>query len=91
MILDNERWQLPAADVECRVNGERARLRDVEPLLGGTGLTQHGYAVVAQHDIAATPRQRRSLVEQAAGVRPLRVACDDALRRLDLVAPRSSG
>lgn len=103
LILDNEDGQLPVddaevaisrrvvrgGDVEYRVNGERARLRDVERLLGGTGLTQHGYAVVAQHDIEAiieaTPRQRRSLVEQAAGVRPLRVACDDALRRLEQV------
>jgi chromosome segregation protein len=103
LILDNEDGQLPVddaevaisrrvvrgGDIEYRVNGERARLRDVERLLGGTGLTQHGYAVVAQHDIEAiieaTPGQRRSLVEQAAGVRPLRVACDDALRRLDQV------
>jgi len=103
LTLDNEDGQLPVDDaevaisrrvvrggeIEYRVNGERARLRDVERLLGGTGLTQHGYAVVAQHDIEAiieaSPRQRRSLVEQAAGVRPLRVACDDALRRLELV------
>ena len=103
LILDNEDGSLPVedaevaisrrvvrgGDVEYRVNGERARLRDVERILGGTGLTQHGYAVVAQHDIEAiieaTPRQRRSLVEQAAGVRPLRVACDDATRRLDQV------
>jgi chromosome segregation protein len=103
LILDNEDGSLPVDDaevalsrrvvrggeVEYRINGERARLRDVERLLGGTGLTQHGYSVVAQHDIEAiieaTPRQRRALVEQAAGVRPLRVACDDALRRLDVV------
>jgi len=103
LILDNEDGLLPVedaevalsrrvvrgGDVEYRINGARARLRDLERILGGTGLTQHGYAVVAQHDIEAiieaTPRQRRSLVEQAAGVRPLRVACDDALRRLDLV------
>jgi len=103
LVLDNEDGGLPADDaevavsrrvvrggeVEYRINGDRARLRDVERLLGGTGLTQHGYAVVAQNDIEAiieaTPRQRRSLVEQAAGVRPLRVACDDALRRLEHV------
>ena len=103
LVLDNEDGALPVedaevalgrrvvrgGDVEYRINGERARLRDVERLLGGTGLTQHGYAVVAQHDIEAiieaTPRQRRSLVEQAAGVRPLRVACDDAQRRLEQV------
>jgi len=67
LILDNEDGQLPVddaevaisrrvvrgGDIEYRVNGERARLRDVERLLGGTGLTQHGYAVVAQHDIEA--------------------------------------
>ncbi len=104
LILDNEDGALPVEDaevalsrrvvrggeVEYRINGDRARLRDLERILGGTGLTQHGYAVVAQHDIEAiieaTPRQRRSLVEQAAGVRPLRVACDDARRRLEQVA-----
>ncbi len=103
LILDNEDGALPVEDaevaisrrvvrggeIEYRVNGERARLRDVERILGGTGLTQHGYAVVAQHDIEAiieaTPHQRRSLVEQAAGVRPLRVACDDARRRVEQV------
>jgi len=104
LLLDNQDGELPVedaevalsrrvvrgGDVEYRINGERARLRDVERLLGGTGLTQHGYSVVAQHDIEAIieagPRERRSLVEQAAGVRPLRVACDDALRRLEQVA-----
>ena len=103
LILDNEDGLLPVedaevalsrrvvrgGDVEYRINGERARLRDLERILGGTGLTQHGYAVVAQHDIEAiieaTPRQRRSLVEQAAGVRLVGSPVDDALRRLDLV------
>src|SRR5487761_1511997 len=103
MVLDNEDGRLPMEDAEVglsrrvvrggdgeyRVNGERARLRDPEGLLDGTGLTQHGYAVVAQQDIEsiieATPRQRRALVEQAAGVRPLRVACDDVLARLERV------
>src|SRR5262249_25643316 len=54
-------------DSEYRVNGSRVRLRDVERLLGATGLTQTGYSVVAQNDvdaiIDATPAQRRSLVE----------------------------
>jgi chromosome segregation protein len=42
--------------------------------------------VVAQNDIdaiiEATPAQRRALVEQAAGVRALRAACEDALGRV---------
>ncbi|HEY7925913.1 MAG TPA: chromosome segregation protein SMC [Candidatus Dormibacteraeota bacterium] len=100
LILDNEDGRLPVDDVEVsvsrrvvrhgdsdfRLNGDRVRLRDLERVLGTTGLTQSGYAVVAQNDIdaiiEATPAQRRALVEQAAGVRALRAACEDALGRV---------
>ena len=102
LVIDNEEGALPSEDpevsvsrrvsrgdrdTEFRINGEHARLRDLERLLGGTGLTQNGYAVVVQNDIdgiiEATPAQRRTLVEQAAGVRALRAACEDAAHRLD--------
>src|SRR6202049_4325783 len=102
LVMDNEDGSLPSEDpevsvsrrvsrgdrdTEFRINGEHARLRDLERLLGGTGLTQNGYAVVVQNDIdgiiEATPAQRRTLVEQAAGVRALRAACEDAAHRLD--------
>ena len=102
LVIDNEEGTLPTddpevsvsrrvargdRDTEFRINGDHARLRDLERLLGGTGLTQNGYAVVVQNDIdgiiEATPAQRRSLVEQAAGVRALRAACEDASHRLD--------
>jgi chromosome segregation protein len=100
LILDNEEGRLPVDDIEVsvsrrvvrhgdsefRLNGGRVRLRDIERVLGTTGLTQSGYAVVAQNDIdaiiEATPAQRRALVEQAAGVRSLRAACEDALGRV---------
>ncbi|HWW09186.1 MAG TPA: chromosome segregation protein SMC [Candidatus Acidoferrales bacterium] len=101
LVIDNEEGRLPvadpevavsrrvvrgASDTEYRLNGERVRLRDLERLLGATGLTQNGYAVVAQNDIdgiiEATPTQRRALVEQAAGVRSMRVACEDAVARI---------
>lgn len=102
LVIDNEEGTLPSEDpevsvsrrvargdrdTEFRINGDHARLRDLERLLGGTGLTQNGYAVVVQNDIdgiiEATPGQRRTLVEQAAGVRALRAACEDASHRLD--------
>jgi chromosome segregation protein len=102
LVIDNEEGSLPSddpevsvsrrvargdRDTEFRINGDRARLRDLERLLGGTGLTQNGYAVVVQNDIdgiiEATPTQRRTLVEQAAGVRALRAACEEASHRLD--------
>jgi len=98
LVLDNEEGRLPledaevaltrrvvrgAGDTEYRLNHGRVRLRDVERLLTATGLTQSGYAVVAQNDIdaiiEATPAHRRMLVEQAAGVRHLRAAGDEAL------------
>src|SRR5450631_858331 len=100
LILDNEDGRLPVPDIEVsvsrrvvrhgesdfRLNGDRVRLRDIERVLGTTGLTQSGYAVVAQNDIdaiiEASPAQRRALVEQAAGVRSLRAACEDALGRI---------
>src|SRR5580700_1170676 len=102
LVIDNEDGTLPSEDpevsvsrrvargdrdTEFRINGDHARLRDLERLLGGTGLTQNGYAVVVQNDIdgiiEATPGQRRTLVEQAAGVRALRAACEEASHRLD--------
>ena len=100
LILDNEdsgvaledpeisvsRRVVRGGDSDYRLNGERIRLRDLERVLGNTGLTQSGYAVVAQNDIdgiiEATPAQRRALVEQAAGVRSLRAATEDALGRV---------
>jgi chromosome segregation protein len=100
LVLDNEDGRLAVEDVEVsvsrrvvrhgdsefRLNGDRVRLRDIERVLGTTGLTQSGYAVVAQNDIdaiiEASPAQRRALVEQAAGVRSLRAAAEDALGRV---------
>ena len=101
LLIDNDEGRLPlpdpevqirrrvvrgATDTEYRLNGERVRLRDLDRLLSGTGLTQNGYAVVAQNDIdgiiEATPVQRRALVEQAAGVRSLRAACEEASTRI---------
>ena len=101
LVIDNDEGRLPlsdpevsfsrrvvrgAGDTEFRVNGERVRLRDIDRLLDATGLTQSGYAVVAQNDIDAiiesSAADRRMLVEQAAGVRHLRAACDDALGRV---------
>ncbi|HEY6378527.1 MAG TPA: chromosome segregation protein SMC [Candidatus Dormibacteraeota bacterium] len=100
LVLDNEDGRLPCEDAEVelsrrvtrggdseyRVNGARARLRDLERMLSATGLTQSGYAVVAQNDvdgiIEASPAQRRTLVEEAAGVRGLRSARDDTLTRV---------
>ncbi len=68
------------------INGSRARLRDIEMLLAHTGLTQDGYAIVAQNDIdfviQAAPALRRSILEEAAGVSVLRNQHSETRRRL---------
>jgi chromosome segregation protein len=106
LTLDNEDGRLPVddpevaiqrrvtrnGDSEYRLNGGRVRLRDLERVLGATGLTQSGYAVVAQNDIdgiiQATPQQRRVLIEEAAGVRAVRAAREDTLERVSQVETR---
>jgi chromosome segregation protein len=106
LTLDNEDGRLPLddpevaihrrvtrnGDSEYRLNGGRVRLRDLERLLGATGLTQSGYAVVAQNDIdgiiQASPQQRRVLIEEAAGVRAVRAAREDTLERVAQVELR---
>ena len=68
------------------MNGSRCRLRDIEELFASTGLTQEGYAVVAQDDvdriIQMSAGERRSLIEEAAGVRGLHGKRQEAFSKL---------
>jgi chromosome segregation protein len=100
LLIDNATGRVPLdfAEIEITrrmyrsgesdyfINGSRARLRDIEALLAHTGLTQDGYAIVAQNDIEyviqAAPAVRRSLLEEAAGVRVLRSQHTEARQRL---------
>src|SRR5258708_30694049 len=68
------------------MNGSRCRLRDREERFASTGLTQQGYAVVAQDDVAhimqTTASDRGALIEEAAGVRGLRSKRQEAIAKL---------
>jgi chromosome segregation protein len=68
------------------MNGARCRLRDIEELFSSTGLTQEGYAVVAQDDvdriIQTSASERRALIEEAAGVRGLHSRRQEAFNKL---------
>src|SRR5450759_1614497 len=54
------------------LNGKRARLKDVQDLLLGTGLGVRAYSIIEQQKIdlilSTKPQDRRRLVEEAAGV-----------------------
>ncbi len=61
-----------AGDGEYRVNGARCRLTDVLELLSDTGLGREMHSVVSQGRVAeivtSKPRERRLLIEEAAGL-----------------------
>ncbi len=100
ITFDNEDGRFPVEDLEValtrrvfrdgasefRRNGTRVRMRDVGRLLEATGLTQSGYAIIAQNDIEAiiraNPAQRRHLVEEAAGIRGSQALLDESRSRL---------
>jgi chromosome segregation protein len=54
------------------VNGEKARLRDIQDLFMGTGLGPESYAIIEQGRItqilSTKPQERRGVIEEAAGV-----------------------
>jgi chromosome segregation protein len=61
-----------AGEGEYRINGARCRLADVIELLSDTGLGKEMHSVVSQGRVAeivtSKPRDRRTLIEEAAGL-----------------------
>ena len=59
-------------DSEYLVNGQRVRLKDVNRLLTGTGLTTRAYSIIGQGRVEqilqSKPTDRRVLIEEAAGI-----------------------
>ena len=101
LILDNSggRFPLDAAEVmvsrrfyrsgesEYRINGKRARLKDVRELFMDTGLGRDGYSVIGQGRIdeilSAKSVDRREIFEEAAGVTKFRTRKGEAEKRLE--------
>lgn len=75
-----------SGDSEYLVNGESARLRDVNELFMDTGLGRDGYSIVGQGKIAdmVSPKasERRDMLEEAAGISHFRYRRGDAIKRL---------
>ncbi len=59
-------------DSEYMMNGRRCRLRDIHDVLYGTGLGTRAYSVIEQGKVdtilSGKPRERRLLIEEAAGI-----------------------
>jgi chromosome segregation protein len=61
-----------SGDSEYLLNGRICRLRDIQDIFMGTGLGGESYAIIGQERIgqllSAKPQDRRSIIEEAAGI-----------------------
>lgn len=71
---------------EYLINGGACRLRDIRDLLAGTGIGTEAYSIIEQGKVdallQASPRDRRALFEEAAGISRFRGKRQEAGRRL---------
>ncbi len=72
---------------DYRINARECRLKDVQDLLMDTGMGTRAYSFIQQGQIdlilSSKPRDRRSLLEEAAGITRYKVRRADAERRLE--------
>lgn len=71
---------------EYLINQERVRLRDIHELFMDTGVGNQLYSVIEQGRIGqiihARPEQRRTLIEEAAGISKYKVRRDETMEKL---------
>ncbi|MFN0141046.1 MAG: chromosome segregation protein SMC [Pyrinomonadaceae bacterium] len=76
-----------SGESEYQLNGKSCRLRDITDLFAGTGLSGAHYAIIEQGRIgqilSAKPADRRSLIEEAAGISKFRARQRAAETRLE--------
>src|ERR1041385_6551132 len=76
-----------SGESEYLLNGKLCRLRDIQDLFSGTGLAGGHYAIIEQGRIgqilSAKPMDRRTIIEEAAGITKFRVRQRAAEARLE--------
>ncbi len=74
---------------EYLINRNPSRLRDIRDLLAGTGLGPQAYSVIEQGKVdvplQSSPKDRRMIFEEAAGISRFKLKKLEALRRLERV------
>lgn len=72
---------------EYFINGEPAKLKDIEEIAMESGISKSSLAIISQGTIQniaqATPEDRRFIFEEAAGVSKYKSKKDEAIRKLD--------
>ena len=76
-----------SGESEYLINGAKVRLLDIQDLLAKAGVGRESYCVINQgmsdSVLNATPVERRSVIEDAAGVKQYQIKKDRALKKLD--------
>ena len=74
---------------EYLINRQPCRLRDIRDLLAGTGITTEAYCIIEQGKVdvllQSSPRDRRMIFEEAAGISQFKAKKATAARRLERV------
>ncbi|MBU6376755.1 MAG: AAA family ATPase, partial [Bdellovibrionales bacterium] len=72
---------------EYFINGQPARLKDIQELFMDTGVGAKGYSVIEQGQIGkivnAKPEERRLLIEEAAGIAKYKARKKESLRKME--------
>ncbi len=72
---------------EYSINGSRVRLRDVHELLAGANIGETGHHIISQGEadriLASHPRERRSMLEDALGLKLFEFKKQEAERKLE--------
>jgi chromosome segregation ATPase len=76
-----------SGESEYIINGSRVRLQDVIDILAKAGIGRESYSIInqgmADAVLNATPLERRSIIEDAAGVKQYQIKKERSLRKLD--------
>jgi len=74
-------------DANYYINGEKARLKDIQSLFNDTGIGKDGYSIVGQNRVeeflTAKPEDRRLVFDEAAGITKWKEARKEAVNKLD--------
>lgn len=72
---------------EYAINGSRVRLRDVQELLASANIGETGHHIISQGEadriLTAAPRERRSMLEDALGLKVFEFKKQEAERKLE--------
>lgn len=73
---------------EYLLNGQKVRLKEINELLGSSGLSERTYTIIGQGlvdtALSLRPEERRKFFEEAAGIGLYRSRRDEAVSRLDV-------